>query len=138
MFLDYMFYRISNYYRQKEPNDAGWYYIYKPLLLLTFILQTFIFFLISFTDDYQLINGFSFDNIFPNKYYGFLLTIPILIILILIYRNRYPILDEKYRDESQETRFVKGVLVVLVLFIPLVISIGYIAIYREWAGFLDK
>jgi len=112
--LDYMFYRVAKtYYKWDRKSKITAYFSISLFLSLLFIVTSI------------AIMGKPFlqKHINEIKIIAICLQLLMLLLVYIRYKDKFEILNEKYRMESNNIRTFKGILVVLALIFPFILMI---------------
>jgi amino acid transporter len=125
-YLDYIFYRVTKAY-MKWDGEGGSTGICAISLVVSML----------FVDLYGVIHLTFFFDTYGNSYkeeaksVGIVLMLIVLLLCYIRYRKRYRILKERWKNETENQRFWRGILVILAIIMPIVFAILYTNVLRH-------
>jgi hypothetical protein len=117
-YFDYIFYRIARAYHKSDGNESSTAFIAVGFMQGMIVSDLILFPLRFFYDRDQTSSHVGLIKIIG----GIILTV-FIILSYIRYKNMYTRLNVKWGNEVKSTRFFRGILVVIALFLPLVILI---------------
>jgi len=121
----YMYYRLATWFFKFEKKSKISFAASALVTLSQMMILTNIFGMIIL-ENFNKVEG---KNIINNHYpYYIAFTLIIAIVNDIIYRNKYDVYQEKWKDENKTDKFINGIfvtaLIILpIIFIPIVLNI---------------